>query len=36
MKQAIAGEITPEEAIAQYQADFGDVAQQILDELNAQ
>lgn len=36
MKQAIAGEITPEEAIAQYQADFGDIAQQILDELNAQ
>ena len=36
MKQAVAGEITPEEAIAQYQADFGDIAQQILDELNAQ
>ncbi len=36
MKQAIAGEITPEEAIAQYQADFGDIAQQIVDELNAQ
>ncbi len=36
MKQAVAGEITPEEAIAQYQAEFGDLAQQILDELNAQ
>jgi multiple sugar transport system substrate-binding protein/putative aldouronate transport system substrate-binding protein len=36
MKQAVAGEITPEEAVAQYQADFGDIAQQILDELNAQ
>ncbi|WP_029232657.1 hypothetical protein [Butyrivibrio sp. VCB2006] len=36
MKQAIAGEITPEEAVATYQADFGDIAQQILDELNAQ
>ncbi|SFC37226.1 hypothetical protein [Butyrivibrio sp. YAB3001] len=36
MKQAVAGEITPEEAVAQYQAEFGDLAQQILDELNAQ
>jgi multiple sugar transport system substrate-binding protein/putative aldouronate transport system substrate-binding protein len=36
MNQAVTGEITPEEAIAQYQAEVGDLAQQIVDELNAQ
>jgi multiple sugar transport system substrate-binding protein/putative aldouronate transport system substrate-binding protein len=36
MKQAIAGEITPEDAIAQYNEAFGDISAQILDELNAQ
>ena len=36
MNQAVTGEITPEEAVAQYQAEVGDLAQQIVDELNAQ
>ncbi|WP_026515977.1 ABC transporter substrate-binding protein [Butyrivibrio sp. MC2021] len=36
MNQAVTGEITPEDAIAQYQAEVGDIAQQIVDELNAQ
>ncbi len=36
MKQVVAGEMSAEDAIAQYQADFGDIAQAIVDELNAQ
>jgi multiple sugar transport system substrate-binding protein/putative aldouronate transport system substrate-binding protein len=36
MNQAVTGEITPEDAIAQYQAEVGELAQQIVDELNAQ
>ena len=36
MKQAVAGEITPEEAVAQYVEAYGDVSEQIVSELNAQ
>ena len=36
LEKVAKGEITPEEAIAQYQAEVGDLAQQIVDELNAQ
>ena len=36
MNQAVTGEITPEEAVESYKAELGDLAQQILDELNAQ
>ena len=35
MNLAVTGEITPEEAIAEYQASWGDIAAQIVDELNA-
>lgn len=36
MKQVVAGEKTGADAIAEYQAQYGDLANQILDELNAQ
>ena len=35
MNKVVAGEMTGAEAIAEYQAKYGDIAQQILDELNA-
>ena len=36
MNQAVTGEISPEEAVETYKAEMGDIAQQIVDELNAQ
>lgn len=35
MNEAVVGDITPEEAVKQYQEDYGDVSEQILSELNA-
>ena len=36
MNQAVTGEITPEDAVAQYIEAYGEISQQICDELNAQ
>jgi len=35
MNQAVVGDITPEEAVQQYIDQYGDISQQILDELNS-
>ncbi len=36
INQAVVGEITPEEAVEEYKAEFGDISAQIIDELSAE